>query len=65
MFDPAVAAHKGRTVKLIGDGTIVELASVVDAVNCTLSVQRADSALPNEALRQPKSCCGSVSISAM
>ena len=34
VFDPAVAAHNGRIVKLIGDGTIVEFDSVVDAVNC-------------------------------
>jgi adenylate cyclase len=34
VFEPAVAAHQGRIVKLIGDGTIVEFASVVDAVNC-------------------------------
>jgi adenylate cyclase len=33
IFDPAVAAHNGRIVKLIGDGTIVEFGSVVDAVN--------------------------------
>jgi adenylate cyclase len=54
VFDPAVAAHNGRIVKLIGDGTIVEFGSVVDAVNCALSVQRADGALPDEALGQPK-----------
>ena len=54
LFDPAVAAHNGRIVKLIGDGTIVEFASVVDAVNCALSVQRADGALPDDALRRPK-----------
>src|SRR5271167_3327906 len=30
IFDPAVAAHNGRIVKLIGDGTIVEFGSVVD-----------------------------------
>jgi adenylate cyclase len=54
VFDPAVAAHNGRIVKLIGDGTIVEFGSVVDAVNCALSVQRADGALPSEALHQPK-----------
>src|SRR5882724_8313147 len=41
VFDPAVARHKGRVVKLIGDGTLVEFASVVDAVNCALAVQRA------------------------
>src|ERR1700755_1290271 len=54
VFDPAVAAHNGRVVKLIGDGTIVEFGSVIDAVNCALSVQRSDDALPNEVLRRPK-----------
>src|SRR6188474_968776 len=34
VFDPAVAAHKGRIVKLIGDGVIAEFGSVVDALNC-------------------------------
>ena len=53
VFDPAVAAHNGRIVKLIGDGTIVEFGSVVDAVNCALSVQRSNGALPDEALGQP------------
>src|SRR5271154_6583772 len=46
VFDPAVAAHDGRIVKLIGDCTIVEFGSVVDAVNCALSVQRSGTALP-------------------
>ena len=41
IFDPAVAAHKGRVVKLIGDGTLVEFGSVVDAVKCALAIQRA------------------------
>ena len=41
LFDPAVAEHKGRVVKLIGDGTLVEFGSVVDAVRCALSIQRA------------------------
>ena len=40
LFDPAVAAHNGRIVKLIGDGTLVEFASVIDAVNCALAIQR-------------------------
>jgi adenylate cyclase len=40
IFDPAVAQHKGRVVKLIGDGTLVEFASIVDAVNCALAIQR-------------------------
>jgi len=38
-FEPAVAAHNGRIVKLIGDGAIVEFASVVDAVKCALTLQ--------------------------
>ena len=54
IFDPAVAAHNGRIVKLIGDGTIVEFGSVVDAVNCALSVQRSSDSLPNEGLHQPR-----------
>jgi len=41
VFDPAVTEHKGRVVKLIGDGTLVEFGSVVDAVKCALSIQRA------------------------
>src|SRR5246127_1855286 len=54
VFEPAVAAHQGRIVKLIGDGTIVEFASVVDAVNCALSVQRSGDSLQDESLRQPR-----------
>ncbi len=41
VFDPAVAGHHGRVVKLIGDGTLVEFSSVVDAVKCALAIQRA------------------------
>jgi adenylate cyclase len=48
VFDPAVAAHNGRIVKLIGDGTIVEFGSVVDAVSCALSIQRAASLPPDQ-----------------
>jgi adenylate cyclase len=54
VFDPAVAAHNGRVVKLIGDGTIVEFGSVVEAVHCALAVQRSNGLIPDEALRQPK-----------
>src|SRR5208282_1668745 len=53
IFNPAVAAHNGRIVKLIGDGAIVEFGSVVDAVNCALSVQRSGASLPGAAARQP------------
>jgi hypothetical protein len=54
VFDPAVAAYNGRIVKLIGGGTIVEFGSVVDAVNCAVSVQRSNRALRDEASGQSK-----------
>jgi TolB-like protein/class 3 adenylate cyclase/Tfp pilus assembly protein PilF len=41
VFDPAVTTHGGRIVKLMGDGVLVEFASVVDAVICAVSVQKA------------------------
>ncbi len=41
LIDPATAAHHGRTVKLMGDGALVEFASVVDAVQCAVEIQRA------------------------
>ena len=53
IFDPAVAAHNGRIVKLIGDGAIVEFGSVVDAVNCALSVQRSGASMPDQSRPQP------------
>ena len=65
IFDPAVAAHNGRIVKLIGDGTIVEFGSVVDAVSCALSIQRADGAFRTRRCVSRKLSCGSASISAM
>src|SRR5579859_3431646 len=61
VFNPAVTEHNGRVVKLMGDGTIVEFGSVVDAVHCAIAVQRSNGLVPDEALRQPKSCCGSAS----
>ena len=41
LIDPKIAEHGGRTVKLMGDGALVEFASVVDAVECAVSIQRA------------------------
>ena len=38
--DPAIADHRGRIVRLMGDGLLVEFASVVDAVECAVAVQR-------------------------
>src|SRR3974390_2537311 len=39
LIDPAIAAHHGRIVKRIGDGSIIEFRSVVDAVRCAIEVQ--------------------------
>ena len=40
LVDPSIAAHSGRTVKLMGDGAMVEFASAVDAVTCAIEIQR-------------------------
>ena len=39
LFDPKAAQHNGRTVKLMGDGTLMEFASVVDAVAFAVDLQ--------------------------
>ena len=39
LFNPETAKRGGRIVKLMGDGTLVEFASVVDAVECALAIQ--------------------------
>ena len=41
VIEPLVAQHRGRIVKLMGDGLLVEFASVVDAVGCALAWQAA------------------------
>ena len=41
VFDPCVAEHGGRLVKLMGDGALVEFGSVIAAVNCALAIQEA------------------------
>jgi TolB-like protein/class 3 adenylate cyclase/tetratricopeptide (TPR) repeat protein len=40
LIDPKIAAHKGRIVKLMGDGALIEFSSVVDAVGCAVAIQR-------------------------
>jgi adenylate cyclase len=39
VFAPAVSEHKGTLVKSMGDGWLVEFASVTDGVRCAIQVQ--------------------------
>ncbi|MFQ5565206.1 MAG: adenylate/guanylate cyclase domain-containing protein [Paracoccaceae bacterium] len=52
LIEPKTAEYHGRVVKLTGDGALMEFASVVDAVNFAVDVQRAmaerDAAIPEE-----------------
>ena len=41
LVDPKISEHGGRLVKTTGDGLLVEFASVVDAVHCTMELQGA------------------------
>jgi class 3 adenylate cyclase/pimeloyl-ACP methyl ester carboxylesterase len=41
VIEPAIAKHRGRTVKLIGDGLLAEFHSVVEGVGCAAEIQRA------------------------
>ena len=40
LVEPAIAAHRGTIFKLMGDGLLAEFASVVDAVECAVDIQR-------------------------
>ena len=39
LFGPIVEDHRGKIVKSMGDGWLVEFESAVDAVTCTIQVQ--------------------------
>ena len=41
LIGPKTAEYHGRVVKLMGDGTLMEFGSVVDAVNFAVNVQQA------------------------
>ena len=40
LIDPGIARHRGRIVKLMGDGLLAEFPSVVEAVDCAAEIQR-------------------------
>ena len=39
VLEPLITAHRGRVVKLMGDGLLIEFTSVVDAVTCAVAWQ--------------------------
>jgi TolB-like protein/class 3 adenylate cyclase len=40
LFEPEIARHQGRVFKLMGDGLLAEFGSVVNAVECAVTLQR-------------------------
>ena len=52
-IEPKIAEHHGRVVKLMGDGALVEFASVVDAVECAAAIQQRRRRAPGGAARGP------------
>jgi len=45
VLTPAVSRHRGRVVKVMGDGVLVEFGSAVDALECAVAVQAGFSAM--------------------
>jgi len=41
LIDPMIAEHHGRIVKTMGDGLLVEFSSVIDAIECAVTIQQA------------------------
>ena len=41
LIDPKITEHRGRIVRITGDGLLAEFASVIGAVRCAVEVQRA------------------------
>src|ERR1041385_4947575 len=56
ILQPTVAQHRGRIIKVMGDGVLVEFASAVAAVQCAIELQQAMSAAnaPNDAIDESR-----------
>jgi class 3 adenylate cyclase len=59
--EPTLAGHRGRLVKLMGDGALVEFASAVDAVDCAVEIQRGVAERQAELVKTGASLFGSAS----
>jgi len=62
VLQPAVSKHRGRIIKLMGDGVLVEFASAVDAVECAIQLREAtesaNAGLPDDRRGCPRiGCC--------
>ncbi|MEJ1996542.1 MAG: adenylate/guanylate cyclase domain-containing protein, partial [Limibacillus sp.] len=53
LIEPTIAKHRGRLVKLMGDGALVEFASAVDAVECAMALQEG---MAERMSREPEDC---------
>jgi adenylate cyclase len=53
IFDPKIAEHNGRVVKLMGDGILAEFGSVVESVKCAVEMQKAISGQANQGGPEP------------
>ena len=53
LIDPLIDRYHGRIVKLMGDGALLEFASVVDAVSCSVELQRGVAQRNTEQPQQP------------
>ncbi len=40
LINPEISKYHGRIIKLMGDGILAEFSSVVDAINCAMSIQK-------------------------
>ncbi len=64
LVEPLIAEYQGRVVKLMGDGALVEFASVDDAVRCAVLIQRGWPSARRGCPKIGASACASASTSA-
>ena len=60
-IEPLIAEYQGRVVELMGDGALVEFASVVDAVRCAVLIQQGIAEREAEVPRRSASASASAS----